>query len=145
MKNDDFSLVLIVFFEGSREPWGRQPGFQASESDRPGGGKGEGKPSPIRACLEVLETGSKHLHAQRPETSADFVRASAVNGNFFAQNASTWQPSHEKCDTMGTFAPKVRMLWAMGRPCTAEPIFIRGFSLKAEGKMAAWLVSYGKK
>ena len=29
--NVGFSLVLIVFFEGSREPWGSQPGLRRSE------------------------------------------------------------------------------------------------------------------
>ena len=39
--NVGFSLVIIVFFEGSREPWGRQPGLQPSGPDRPGGGKSD--------------------------------------------------------------------------------------------------------
>ena len=46
-----------------------------SSPDRLGGGrgKGEGKPSPLWACLrfEGLVIGLGNLHAKRPEASAD--------------------------------------------------------------------------
>ena len=39
--NVGFSLVLIVFFEGSRAPRGRQSREQLSGPNRPGGGKSD--------------------------------------------------------------------------------------------------------
>ena len=47
-KSGDVEKVLVFkgFFEGSREPWGRQPGEQPSEPEWLGGGRRRVNPPP---------------------------------------------------------------------------------------------------
>ena len=74
-ENVDFSLVFQAFLKVQRSPeHSRTTNAQASR----GGweGVGEVKPSPWSLFWRFgriggFETGSKHLHAKRPEASAD--------------------------------------------------------------------------
>ena len=75
--NVGFSLVLIVFFEGSRGPRVRQGREQPSEPDRLGGGRGRVNPPPCGLVLRFGRFGGfvawlVPLHAWGPEASADW-------------------------------------------------------------------------
>ena len=75
-ENVEISLVLPLLFEGSRGHESARESLQPSEPDRLGGGRGRVNPPPRRLVWRFWRFGGfvgwfRHLHAQRPEASAD--------------------------------------------------------------------------
>ena len=68
--------IFPTYFEGSGGVQGRQPNEQVSDPDRMGGGRGRVNPPRRSSAWRFWRfggfgVGSKHLHAERPEASAD--------------------------------------------------------------------------